>query len=80
MATTDQLQKAARRALNPMPPVNSFKRDGWIKVIRAMDMARFGKPTEIITWRLTRASLHACVAKRIAEGEPFPPRSTWGAN
>lgn len=72
MATTDQLRKAERRASDPVPPVNSFTRDGWIRVIRDMDAARFGEPKEIITWRVTKAWLHRRVAKRIAEGEAFP--------
>lgn len=79
MATTDQLRKAERRTGNPVPPVNSFTRDGWIRVIRAMDTARFGGPNTIITWRMTKAWLHARVAKRVAEGEAFPPRSAWEA-
>lgn len=76
MATTDQLRKAERRSHNPLPPLNSYTRDGWIEVIRAMDEVRFGKPTQIITWRMTKANLQAVVARRMAAGEALP-RASW---
>lgn len=77
MATTDQLRKAERRALNPVPQLNCFNRDGWCRVIIAMDLARFGEPKTLLTWRWTKADLRAHVANRIANGEPFPPRDAW---
>lgn len=78
MATTDQLRKAERRPA--VPPINSFTRDGWLKVIRAMDMARFGEPKENLLWCATKANLRAHVAKRMVGSEPFPPRSAWEVN
>lgn len=76
MATSDQLLKAQRRAGSPQ--LNDYSRSGWVAVLRAMDIAQFGEPREIITWKWTKLDLYRKVRARLASGETFPSRKAIG--
>lgn len=77
IASVSGRNRAQRQATNSVPPLNSLSRDGWERVLRAMDLARFGEPREVVSWKWTKLAFRERVAKRMADGEPFPPRSAY---
>lgn len=59
----------ARRAADPVPPVNSFRKHVWRRIADQMGA--------MTTWKDSKAQLRAIVRKRLDAGVPLPPPEVW---
>jgi hypothetical protein len=71
VASVSGRERIARQLASPVPTLNSFARRGWVEILNAMDIARYGERREVITSKMSKSDLRLRVAKRMADGEPL---------
>ena len=58
-------QVQVRKLADPVPPLNSFRKEVWRKIAEQMGA--------IVTWKHSKAQIRAMIRKRLEAGVPLPP-------